>query len=383
MALGRRTFLKAAAAACAACLAGPQGVGRAARYLALKPGLLGKKLSPFYKPLKDGFIECTLCPHRCRVGPGERGTCGVRQNDKGRYYTLVYGNPCAVHVDPIEKKPLFHVLPGSASFSLATAGCNFHCQFCQNWEISQKSPDETINLPLGPEQVAAEAKAAGALSVASTYVEPTIFMEYMLDIGRAVKKAGILKVMHSNGFMNPEPLGQLVKVLDAACIDLKSSRPEFYQTVCQGGLAPVKETLRRLFAAKVHVEVVHLMIPTLNDRLDETKDLIRFVRDELSPEVPLHLTRFYPQYKLQNLPPTPIGTLTRARQTAMDMGLKYVYLGNVPGNPGENTFCPDCRSLLIERVGYHVRQVNLKKGRCPKCGRAVYGIWETVDARQG
>ena len=376
MAICRRTFMKAAAIACAACLAGPRGMGRAARYLALEPGLLGRKLSPFYKPLENDFIECTLCPHRCQVGPGERGACRVRQNEKGRYYTLVYGNPCAVQMDPIEKKPFFHVLPGSASFSLATAGCNFHCQFCQNWEISQKSPDETTNLPLGPEQVAAEAKAAGALSIASTYVEPTIFMEYMLDMGRAAQKAGLLKVMHSNGFVNPEPLAQLCQVLHAACIDLKSIREDFYRKICQGGLAPVQETLRRLVRAKVHVEVVHLMIPTLNDSLEETRELARFVRDELLPEVPLHLTRFYPQYKLQNLPPTPIETLARARRAALEMGLKYVYVGNVPGHPAENTYCPHCRSLLIKRTGYHLGQMNLKKGLCPKCGLPIYGIWE-------
>jgi pyruvate formate lyase activating enzyme len=285
-------------------------------------------------------------------------------------------------VDPIEKKPFFHVLPGSRSFSLATAGCNFSCQFCQNWEISQQGPEQTLNLELSPYRAAGEALAAGAASLASTYVEPTIFMEYMLDLGRQCRDRGLLKVMHSNGFVNPEPLEQLLKVLDAACIDLKSASDDFYARICGGRLAPVQATLRRLVAAKVHTEIVHLMIPTLNDDLAETKQIIRFVRDELSPEVPLHFTRFYPLYKLQNLPPTPLATLERARQTALEMGLKFVYLGNVPGHEGENTFCPDCHGQVISRRGLSLRQNRLQDGRCPDCGRAIPGIWRQPRAGQ-
>ncbi|MGD8564330.1 MAG: AmmeMemoRadiSam system radical SAM enzyme [Desulfarculaceae bacterium] len=342
----------------------------------MSPGLLGEKLSPFYKPLGDGEIQCTLCPQGCRVGPGETGACQVRRNRDGKYYTLVYANPCAVHVDPIEKKPFFHVLPTSLSFSVATAGCNFHCRFCQNWEISQKGPEETINLHLSPEGAVAEARAAGAASIASTYVEPTIFMEYMLDLGAAARRAGLLKVMHSNGYVNPEPLEQLIKVLDAACIDLKSSQEDFYQKICSGSLAPVQRTLRRLVKAGVHTEIVHLMIPTLNDKEDHTRQLIRFVRDELSPEVPVHFTRFYPRYQLLNLPPTPVKTLERAREIALKMGLNFVYVGNVPGHPGENTLCPNCGTSLIARTGYYIRHNILKQGRCPKCGRSIPGIWQ-------
>lgn len=378
----RRTFLRAAAAACAACALGPAGVARAAQGLGLTPGLIGSRESPFYQPLPGGEVLCTLCPQACQVAPGQRGACRVRKNIGGRYHTLVYGNPCAVHVDPIEKKPFFHVLPGTRSFSLATAGCNFSCRFCQNWEISQQGPEDTLNLDLSPYRAVGEALAAGAASLASTYVEPTIFMEYMLDLGRQCRQRGLLKVMHSNGYVNPEPLAQLVQVLDAACIDLKSAREEFYAKVCGGRLAPVQQTLRALVGARVHTEIVHLMIPTLNDSPQETRDLARFVRDELSPEVPLHLTRFYPLYKLQNLPPTPLATLERARDLALEMGLKYVYLGNVPGHEGENTFCPACRALVISRRGLSLRHNRLKDGRCPDCGQAIPGIWQRPAAGQ-
>ena len=300
----------------------------------------------------------------------------MRENRGGRAYTLVYANPCAVHADPIEKKPFFHVLPGTRSFSLATAGCNLSCKFCQNWEISQQPPEQTLNLRLPPARAVEEAKKLGCASLASTYVEPTIFMEYMLDLNRAARAQGMLAVMHSCGFVNPEPLEQLIQVLDAACIDLKSMRCAFYEKICSARLDPVLATLRRLVKAGVHVEIVHLMIPTLNDSLEETKELVRFVRDQLSPQVPVHFTRFYPLYKLRNLPPTPVDTLTRARQIALEMGLAFVYVGNVPGHPGESTYCPVCHKKLIDRVGYQVRIIRIKEGHCPDCGARVPGIWQ-------
>lgn len=372
----RRAFLASAAAACVACLAGPGGLARAGRELGMAPGLMGVRPSPFYTPLPDRMVRCTLCPHGCELAPGETGQCRVRRNIDGVQHTLVYGNPCAVHLDPIEKKPFFHVLPASASLSLATAGCNFDCRFCQNWEISQKGPEETINMRLPPARAAEEALRAQAASIASTYVEPTVFMEYMLDVGRQARARGLLNVMHSNGFVNPGPLAGLIKVLDAACIDLKSMDPGFYRDVCSGELAPVKASLRALKAAGVHVEIVHLMIPGLNDSPAQTTELARFVAGELGTDVPLHLTRFFPRYKLANLPPTPVATLERARKLALAAGLEYVYLGNVPGHPAESTFCPGCGALLIERLGYRVRSNNLKAGACPKCGHAVPGIWE-------
>lgn len=374
MSIKRRTFIKSLALALPA-LTCTRGACLAQGSLNFGPGVLGKRLSPFFKTLKDKTIECTLCPQACQVEPGSRGACRVRQNIDGKYYTLVYGNPCAVHLDPIEKKPFFHVLPGTLSYSLATAGCNFSCLFCQNWEISQKSPEDTINQKLSPENAVARAKYKGAASVASTYVEPTIFMEYMLDLGRECRQKGLLKIMHSNGFMNPEPFEQLAKVLDAACIDLKSMNEKFYQKVCGGELGPVKETLIRLHKAGIHTEIVHLMIPGLNDDLKETKALIRFVRDELSHETPVHFTRFYPQYKLQNLPPTPVRVLDKAQKTARSMGLSHAYVGNVPGHPAENTYCPNCNAMLIKRVAYHLMEQNITMGKCPNCGESIKGIW--------
>lgn len=376
MALSRRSFLGRAALACAACALGPTALARAAQEMALVPGLLGTKVSPFYRPLPGGEVECTLCPNACHLSPGQKGACRVRQNLGGRQHTLVYGNPCTVHLDPIEKKPFFHVLPGSRSLSLATAGCNFSCQFCQNWEISQQGPEDTLNLRLMPQEAVEQALANQALSLASTYVEPAIFVEYMLDLGAECRRRGVLKVMHSNGYLNPEPLARLMEVLGAACIDLKSAREDFYRQVCGGSLAPVQATLRALAAAKVHTEVVHLMIPGLNDSPQETRDLARFVRQDLGPEVPLHLTRFYPRFKLLNLPPTPIATLEKARQIALDQGLAYVYLGNVPGHPAENTYCPGCGATLIERFGMQTTANHLRQGHCPACGRAVPGIWQ-------
>ncbi|MFZ5587849.1 MAG: AmmeMemoRadiSam system radical SAM enzyme [Thermodesulfobacteriota bacterium] len=378
MALTRRRFLLAAAAAGAACAAGgftPAGAARAAQRLALTPGLIGQRPSPFYEPLANGFVQCTLCPQACRLGPGETGACRVRRNIAGVHHTLVYANPCAAHLDPIEKKPFFHVLPGTRSFSLATAGCNFGCRFCQNWEISQQGPADTLNLALTPAEAAAEAADLGAASLASTYVEPVIFMEYMLDLGREARRRGMLKVMHSNGFVNPGPLRELIGVLDAACIDLKSARDRFYRDICGGALKPVQATLKALAAAGVHTEIVHLMIPSLNDDPAETRDLARFVAGEVGPQTPLHLSRFAPRYKLTNLPPTPVATLERARDIAMEAGLKYVYLGNVAGHWAENTYCPGCQRLLLKRRGMATIENHLAEGRCPGCGRTVPGIW--------
>jgi pyruvate formate lyase activating enzyme len=340
-----------------------------------KKGLIKTKLSPYFTSLEGGEIQCELCPHRCRVAKGKRGICKVRENRDGKYYSLVYGNPCAVHLDPIEKKPFFHVLPGTTSFSLATAGCNFHCKFCQNWEISQAAPEDLYSYEVPPELMVNRAKEIGAHSIAYTYAEPTIFYEYMIDIGALVKKSGLLNVYHSNGFINPGPLKNLCKVLDAANIDLKGFSDNFYQELCSGNLAPVLETLKTLKQEKVHLEITNLIIPTKNDEMSMVREMCLWIKKELGAETPIHFSRFYPLYKLKTLPQTPVSTLDKARAMALSVGLEYVYIGNVPRHEGENTFCPKCKKMLIQRTGYMVGEINVKAGKCKYCGKPIPGIW--------
>jgi pyruvate formate lyase activating enzyme len=278
-------------------------------------------------------------------------------------------------VDPIEKKPFFHVLPASTSFSLATAGCNFECKFCQNWEISQASPEDVYSYEISPEMVVKKAKETGARSVAYTYVEPTIFYEYMADIALLVKKASLLNVYHSNGFINPNPLRSLCKVLDAANIDLKGFTEAFYRELCNGELTPVLETLKILKQEKVHLEITNLVIPTKNDEMSTLKEMCLWVKKELGPDTPIHFSRFYPLYKLRNLPPTPVSTVEKARAVALSCGLEYVYIGNIPGHEGENTFCPKCKKVIIQRTGYMIGEIHLKGGKCGYCGKPIPGIW--------
>jgi pyruvate formate lyase activating enzyme len=346
----------------------------------LTKGFLGQKLSPYFTPLDGQVVRCELCPRHCEVAKDERGYCRVRKNIDGRYFSLVYGNPCAVNVDPVEKKPFFHLLPSSLSFSIATAGCNFNCKFCQNWEISQARPDDTFNYDLDPSKVVEEAVRYKCLSIASTYVEPTIFIEYMLDVGRLAKERKLLKVMHSNGFVNEAPLKDLCRYLDGACIDLKGFTEEYYREITEGGLGPVLETLKRLKQWGVHTEIVNLMVPGKNDDMEQVRAMCRWIKEELSPDVPLHFTRFYPLYKLKSLPPTPLETLEQAWKTAQDEGLRFVYIGNIPGHPGEHTVCPKCKTRLIERTGYQVQVLQLKDGSCAKCGQPIPGIWKLPEA---
>lgn len=372
--LTKREFLKFCGASFCALSLNPLLPNRSEAQLPRK-GLIGTKLSPYFTPLAGEEIRCELCPRRCRVPKGQRGFCRVRENRDGKYYSLVYGNPCAVHLDPIEKKPFFHVLPTTASFSLATAGCNFQCKFCQNWEISQASPEDLHNDDVPPELVIKKAKEMGARSVAYTYVEPTVFYEYMVDIGLLAKKAGLLNVCHSNGFINPDPLRNLCKVVNAANVDLKGFSDDFYRDICSGELQPVLETLKIYRQFKVHLEITNLMIPTKNDDMPVLKEMCLWIRKELGAETPIHFSRFYPLYKLKSLPPTPVSTLEKARSVALSAGLEYVYIGNVPGHEGENTFCPKCKKMVIKRAGYMIGEVNLKEGKCKYCGKPIPGIW--------
>ena len=380
----RRTFLGRcgrSAAVCASAALLPLSrslpAGRAAE---ISRGLLGRKLSPYFSPLDRGKVRCDLCPHGCVVEPGERGLCGVRQNIGGKYYSLVYANPCAVHIDPIEKKPFYHVLPASRAFSLATAGCNFDCKFCQNWEISQARPDDTFNYSLSPDQVISSAVHYNSQVLASTYGEPVIFIEYMLEIGRLAQSRPLLKVMHSNGFINPEPLEDLCAVLDAACIDLKGFTQDYYRDMTGGSLEPVLRTLQTLKRRRLHTEIVNLIVPGKNDDMQQIRAMCRWIRQELGPDTPLHFSRFYPLYKLKGIPPTPVATLEAARGVAVDEGLDFVYVGNVPDHPGGHTYCPKCGQMLVRRIGYRVNVLGLTDGKCRFCGRLIAGIWKPPAA---
>jgi pyruvate formate lyase activating enzyme len=338
-------------------------------------GLIKTKLSPYFSSLYGGEIQCELCPRRCRVTKGKRGFCRVRENRGGRYYSLVYGNPCVIHLDPIEKEPFFHVLPGTTSLTLSTAGCTFQCKFCENWEISQASPEDVYSYEIPPEIVVRRAKEMGARSIAYTYAEPTIFYEYMLDISYSAKKRGLLNVIHSNGFINPDPLRNLCKVLDAANIDLKGFTETFYRELSTGALDPVLETLRILKQEKIHLEITNLMIPTKNDEMSVVREMCLWVKRELGPDTPVHFLRFYPLHKLKRLPATPVSTLEKARAVAFSCGLEYVYIGRVPGHGGWNTFCPTCKKMVVQRTGYMIGEMHLEGGKCGYCGRPIPGIW--------
>ena len=338
-------------------------------------GLIKAKLSPYFTRLDGGTIQCELCPRYCRIDHGKRGFCRVRENQQGQCYTLVYGNPCVIHVDPIERKPFFHVLPGTTSLSVATAGCNFDCKFCQTWEISQAAPEDVYSYDMPADRVIERAREMGVRSIAYTYVEPVIFSEYMLDLGPLAKRAGLLRVVHSNGFINPGPLHDLCGVLDAANIDLKGFTETFYRELCDGELAPVLETLKTLKQQGIHLEITNLVIPLRNDDMSLVSEMCLWIRKELGPDTPVHFSRFYPLHKLRNLPPTPVSTLERARAVALSAGLEYVYVGNVPGHEGENTFCPRCKRLLIQRTGYMIGEIFLKEGQCAYCGKPIPGIW--------
>ena len=329
----------------------------------------------FYQKLQNKKIKCKLCPRECTVGDRERGYCGVRENHGGTYYTLVHSRVCAAHVDPVEKKPLFHYLPGTLAFSLATAGCNVNCKFCQNWDISQVRPEQVPADYAPPKLVADLAKQHNCPTIAYTYSEPVVFSEYLMDAADAGHEAGIRSVVVSNGYMQEESLKTAYGKMDAVKIDLKAFSESYYKDVVGGELKPVLESLVTLRKMGKWTEIVYLVVPTLNDGDDEFRGLARWVKTNLGVDVPLHFTQFHPEYLLKNLPLTPVPTLERAKAIADAEGLHYVYIGNVPGHPAQNTYCPKCRKLLVERVGFTTGQMLIRKGSCPFCKQSIPGIW--------
>ncbi len=329
----------------------------------------------YYQKQEKDAVKCVLCPNFCVIPEGNRGFCRVRTNRGGTLYSLVYGAPCAVHVDPIEKKPFFHVLPGTLSYSIATVGCNMGCVFCQNWQISQSSPERSVTYDMPPQKVVEGAIKENCATIAFTYTEPTVFYEYMLDIAKLAKERGVACVMHSCGYINPEPLRELCKYLFAADIDLKGFNEDFYRKMGQGHLEPVLETLKTLKKEGVWIEITNLIIPGENDEPAQIRAMCGWIKENLGDEVPVHFSRFYPSFKLQNLPPTPVETLESARDIAHEVGLKYVYVGNIPAHPGESTYCPQCKKIVVQRLGYTVLGNNIVDGRCKFCGYEIKGKW--------
>ncbi|MBF0483286.1 MAG: AmmeMemoRadiSam system radical SAM enzyme [Candidatus Omnitrophica bacterium] len=322
------------------------------------------------------MIKCDLCPRHCQIAPGKRGNCGVRINLDGELKTLVYGKPCAVHVDPIEKKPLFHFLPGSKAFSIATAGCNLHCKYCQNWEISQRLPEDVESIDMPPQKVVDEALRTECKSIAYTYSDPIIFYEYTYDISKLAKQHNVRNVLITAGWIEQQALIDLLPYTDAIKIDFKGITEEFYQKMSEATLQPVLDAIKTIHKNNTWLELVNLVVPTWNDSDADIEKLCSWILDNVGPNTPLHFSKFWPIHKLENLPPTPVATLTRAWEIAKNKGLNFVYIGNVPGHPGNNTYCPQCKKIAIKREGYEILEYNLDNGTCKFCANKIPGIWE-------
>lgn len=332
--------------------------------------LQGKAHNP-----KQADVKCLLCAQSCILKPGERGKCRARMNVNGEMRSLVYGRPVTIHIDPIEKKPFYHFLPGSEAFSFSTSGCPLRCKFCQNWEISQSMPEDFDVRLVPPSEIVFSASSKRLPVIAFTYNEPTVFMEYLSDTATLARKRKLRCVLISCGFMNPEPLKEMCNLLDAIKIDLKGYSEDFYRNVCSAELRPVLNSIRQVAKSGVHLEIVNLVVPTLNDSDRMMTGLADWITGEIGPDVPIHFTRFHPDYQLQNLAPTPVATLERARNLAMSKGIRFAYVGNVPDHPGNHTYCPQCGKRVIERSAFFVTRMNLERGSCKFCGKPIAGVW--------
>lgn len=329
-----------------------------------------------YSKLQDKKVSCELCAHRCVIPENKRGICGVRENREGKLYSLNYGMAVATHVDPIEKKPLFNFFPGSLAFSVATVGCNMSCLHCQNADISQ-SPSNSgsiVGQKISPQALVKAAREEGCRSIAYTYTEPTIFFEYALDTARLAFDKGLKNIFVTNGYMSAAALNKIAPVLSAANVDLKAFKDEFYREICGAHLQPVLDTIKLMYDLGIWLEVTTLIIPDYNDSDEELESTARFLND-ISPDIPWHVSAFYPTYRLTSAPRTPVSTLRRARDIGRSAGLHYVYTGNIPGDTGENTFCSNCGKLIIERTGYRLGIINLRDGNCIFCGTPAAGVW--------
>ncbi len=329
-----------------------------------------------YDKMDSGKVKCRLCRHGCTIEDGKKGICSVRMNRDGTLYSLVFDKVISTNVDPIEKKPLFHVAPASRAYSIATVGCNFRCSFCQNHSISQMPRDRGVIMgdDIPPSLIASAASQSGCRSVSYTYTEPTIFYELAKETMAEAKKLGLLNNFVTNGYMSRDMLDDATGLLDAANVDLKAFNDNFYKKYCHAKREGVLDTLRYMKQLGIWIEVTTLLIPTLNDNFTEVRDLARFIKEEIGPETPWHVSRFYPQYREQHLPPTEVSAIRKVREIGQEEGLYYVYTGNIPGDAGEKTYCPKCSHLLIDRMGYRIWKNVIQEGNCPKCGHAVEGI---------
>jgi pyruvate formate lyase activating enzyme len=328
-----------------------------------------------YKKINNNNVVCQICPNQCVLAPGDRSICRSKVNMNGTLYSLVYGNPCSVNIDPVEKKPLFHFLPRSKTFSIATAGCNFRCLNCQNWEISQAKPHEVRSYELFPQDVVNEAQRSGVSSIAYTYSEPVTFFEYMIDTARLARENKLHNLLISNGYINQEPLLELCKVLDGANVNLKSLSDAIYRKLNGGRLDPVLNTFKTMHEHGVHFEMTNLVVPGYTDDTEMVKQMCQWILTHLGPNYPLHFLRFFPKYKLDRLPPTPLSTLIRFRKLAMGEGVRYVYVGNVSFPEGNNTYCHSCNKLLVERIGYFIPSYHMDENRCKYCKTVIPGRW--------
>jgi len=336
------------------------------------------KEAMLYEKLEGKKVKCNLCNHHCVIPDGKRGICGVRENKGGILYTLNYGKIIAYHVDPIEKKPFFHFLPGSNAFSISSEGCNFSCKHCQNWEISQlvKERKEVYGEDFKPEEIVEITKNENSKIIAYTYTEPTVFFEFVYDTSKIAKKEKIYNVYVSDGYISKQTINLMNGLIDAANIDIKGFTEKFYREICGASLEKLLNSIKLLKKTGMWIEITTLLIPGLNDDEEQIKGIINFVKDELGKETPLHFSLFYPHYKLSHIPPTPVEKAKKAREMALENGLRYVYTGNYPGDEGENTYCYNCKNLLVKRYGFMVEKNLIEKGRCPYCGVNIDGIFE-------
>jgi pyruvate formate lyase activating enzyme len=339
----------------------------------IRPALLGE---PFDDPVTPGSVRCVACAHRCVLRPGRVGICGVRQNRGGSLYTLVYGQVVVTKAEPVEKKPFYHFMPGTAAYSVATQGCNMHCLYCQNWQISQAHREGVVpeSRNVSPESVVAEAVAAGVRSIAYTYVEPTIFIEFALDSMVKARAAGLHNVFVTNGYETPEAIELVAPYLDAANVDLKAASDDFYRRVCGARWEPVRDTIIEMRKRDIWLELTTLIIPGLNDDGRELRAMAEWIATAIGPETPWHLSRFQPAYRLNHLEPTPAVTLVGAAAIAREVGLRHVYVGNAPEVEAATTFCARCGERLIARSDYAVTEWRLVEGRCPRCNHALAGV---------